>query len=86
VHLYNVMSGKSTSHLLAFRAFPGMHSGQRIAEELGPVIDEFELRTKLHDIVSDNASAMKRAMHIVLDVPESDDQNSLDDYLDDESL
>ena len=86
VHVYNVKSGKSTSHLLAFRAFPGTHSGQRIAEELGAVIDEFELRTKLRYIVSDNASAMKRAMHILLDVPESDDQNSLDDYLDDESL
>jgi hypothetical protein len=64
-HIYNVMTGRSTSHILAFRAFRGTHSGQRIADELEAVINEFQLRSKIRFIVSDNASAMKRAMHIL---------------------
>jgi hypothetical protein len=39
-HIFNVMTGRSTSHLLAFRAFQGTHSGELMADELGAVINE----------------------------------------------
>jgi hypothetical protein len=80
------MTGRSTSHLLAFRAFPGTRTGQRIADELEAVINEFQLRSKIRFIVSDNSSAMKRAMHILLDASESNERKSIDKYFDDSSL
>ncbi len=45
VHTFD--NGKPASNLLAFPAFRGSHAGQRIADELDSVINEFNLKEKL---------------------------------------
>lgn len=93
VTVHTFLDGVSSSQLLAFRSFPGVHSGQRIADELESVINEFELAEKLRFIVSDNASNMKKAMHLLFDaMSDGDDLENdgssrpIDKYFDDPSM
>src|SRR6266496_4375674 len=67
VTVHTFLHGTSYSHLLAFRSFPGKHTGQRVADELNSIIVEYDIQRKLRFIVSDNASNMKLAMHLLLD-------------------
>ena len=49
VHMFS--SGVPKSYLLAFRTFEGSHTGQRIAEELDAVMEEFHIVCKtLHSL------------------------------------
>lgn len=88
VTVHKFVHGKSFSELLAFRSLPGSHTGQRVAEELEIIINEFELQSKVRFIVSDNASNMKKAMHVLFDdLSDTDaESNTLDQYFDDPSL
>ena len=90
VTVHKFVDGKSFSELLAFRSLPGSHTGQRVAEELEIIINEFELQSKIRFIVSDNASNMKKAMHVLfddlLDTDAETESNTLDHYFDDPSL
>lgn len=88
VTVHKFVSGKNSSHLLAFRTLPGSHTGQRIAEELEAIINEFGLQNKVRFIVSDNASNMKKAMHLLFEAISDDDEdgNTIDNYFDDPSL
>jgi hypothetical protein len=53
---------------------------------LEAVINEFQLQSKIRFIVSDNATAKKRAKHILLGASQSNEQESIDKYFDDSSL
>jgi hypothetical protein len=44
------------SHLLAFMALRGSHTGQRIADELDSVMREYYSKEKVRLVVIDNAS------------------------------
>ena len=82
VHLF--ASGKPKSYLLAFRTFEGSHTGQRIADELDTIMDDFHITSKARFIVTDNASNMKKAMCILLGNNEA--SSSVDTYCDNPSL
>jgi len=60
-------SGEPNSHLLAFRAFSGSHTGQHIAESLEAIIEQNELQTKIRSVVTDNAANMRKAMSVMLE-------------------
>jgi len=66
VHLFSF--GKPESYLVAFRTFEGSHShtGQRIADELDTVMEDFNITSRTRFIVTDNTSNMKKAMCILL--------------------
>jgi len=59
------------SRLLAFKCFEGSHTGQHIAEALEDVVDESGLRNKVRCIVTDNASNMRKALSLILDINDS---------------
>ena len=73
------LDGKPVSMLPSFKAFAGSHTGERISEALGDVIDEYELQSKVRFIVTDNASNMRKAMDVMTSVQDDDDQTTLDD-------
>lgn len=64
VHLFSF--GKPESYLVAFRTFEGSHTGQRIADEMDTVMEDFNITNRTRFIVTDNASKMKKAMCILL--------------------
>ena len=82
VHAFR--KGSLASHLLAFRAFHGSHTGQSIADALEAVISESKIQTKVRYVVTDNASNMKKAMSVLFDDGSDEDLRIDDD--DDPSL
>lgn len=84
VHMF--MQGRAVSHLLAFKAMPGSHTGQRIADELESVVTEFNIKPKVQYVVTDNASNMIKALSLFFpsDDIEGDKElveNAVDDHL-----
>lgn len=77
VHFFR--NAKPISHLLAFRAFRGSHTGRNIAEALESITSEFNIQNKIRYIVTDNASNMKAAMNVSFD---DGDESRLDDDAD----
>lgn len=79
------------SCLLTFSSFRGSHTGARIAEEIEKSIAENRLEGKVDYIVTDNASNMKCALNVLVDMQtESTDKELVEQpdeaMLDDESL
>ena len=60
------IDGNPESYLLAFRAFSGSHTGQRIAESLESVITDHNIQHEIRSVVTDNASNMKKALSVIL--------------------
>jgi len=50
--------------LLSFTSFKGSHTGQRIAAEIDRIVEQNKLAGKVHYIVTDNASNMKKAIDV----------------------
>lgn len=53
------------SLLLTFEAFRGSHTGQNIAEAIDRCIEKYKLRDKVHYIVTDNATNMRKAFSVL---------------------
>ena len=51
VTVHTFLNGSSESHLLAFHAFQGSRTGQRIADALEAVIIDRHIHTKVHNVV-----------------------------------
>lgn len=79
----------SVSGLLTFTPFRGSHTGVRIAEEIEKAISENRLESKVSYITTDNASNMKRAFSVLLELQDDcvDEVDEADEgVLDDDSL
>jgi hypothetical protein len=79
VTVHALRHGVPVSHMLAFQAFHGTHTGQKIAESLEAVIADSKLQTKVQYVVTDNASNMIKAISVLFD---DGDQYRLDDNSD----
>jgi hypothetical protein len=71
VTVHTFVDGQPKSHLLAFRAFTGSHTGQSISQALESVITDWGLQDKIRCIVTDNASNMKKALSLIFEVDEA---------------
>ena len=69
VHMFD--NGVPESRLLAFKSFSESHTGAHIAEALDEVIQQNGLHGKVSTVVTDNASNMRKALSLVLEVSES---------------
>lgn len=80
---------KPMSGLLQFIPIDGSHTGQRIAEHIHMVIEEFNLDGKVSFVVSDNASNMRKAFDVLKVLQgqedEADDLINQDDDEDEEN-
>lgn len=77
-HIYDVVSRTLKTQLIAFKSFRGAHTGSRIAEVLEETLTEDSLRSKVHFMVTDNASNMKKATTFLFHVPDNDNEDSED--------
>ena len=50
---------------MAFEAFRGSHTGQNIAESIERCLHKYRLRQKVHYIITDNASNMRKAFSVL---------------------
>ena len=50
---------------MAFEAFRGSHTGQNIAETIERCLQKYRLREKVHYIITDNASNMRKAFSVL---------------------
>jgi len=53
------------SFLVAFEAFRGSHTGQNIAEAIERCLQKYRLQEKVHYIITDNASNMRKAFSVL---------------------
>ncbi len=72
-----VQNGALKTQLIHFKSFRGSHTGVRIAEALEDILfdQNYGLRTKVHYIVTDNASNMKKAATFLFQCREADNIN-----------
>ena len=64
-HMFNANRGLPQSMLLKFQSFRGSLTGQGIAQAIEECIADNSLQCKVHYVVSDNASNMKKALSFV---------------------
>jgi hypothetical protein len=64
-HMSDVTRGQPQSMLLKFQSFRGSHTGQDIAQAIEECIADNSLHHKVHYVVSNNASNMKKALNFV---------------------
>ena len=64
-HMFNCVSGKPSSLLMTFKSFKGSHTGESISQIVTEALAEFSIQDKVHYIVTDNASNMRKAMDFV---------------------
>lgn len=64
-HIFDAARGQPQSLLLKFKSFRGSHTGQSIAQAIEVCISDNSLQSKVHHVVSDNASNMKKALSFV---------------------
>ena len=83
VTAHTLTGGVPSSDLLAFKTVQGSHTGQRINDELEHVIAEFDMKSKIRHIVTDNASNMIKAMSLFFP---SDEDIDLQSHVDDIDL
>lgn len=96
VHAFDTSTGELITKLLKFKSFKGSHTGQHIAESIEATIAENDLQSKVHYIVTDNASNMRKAMSVMFasshdsasehEGLESAEHNDDEDDLDDGTL
>ena len=79
-----LIAGVPDSRLIAFRSFSGSHTGQHIADALEGIVVQHELQSKIRFCVTDNASNMRKALTLILDI--NDVLISLDGSVDDPTL
>lgn len=64
------------SNLLCIERFSGSHTGEKIAESLDKLVDEYNIRDKIIYVISDNASNMRKAFSLAFPEPDSDNDDS----------
>jgi hypothetical protein len=64
VTVHSFVKGQPFTHLLAFKTFRGSHTGQRIAEAMDEIVNEYAIKDKVNFIITDNASNMLKAMSL----------------------
>lgn len=74
------------SFLVAFEAFRGSHTGQHIAEAIDRCMEKYSLREKVHYIVTDNASNMRKAFTVLEELAGTTDVGMDMPGLDDDAL
>jgi hypothetical protein len=74
------------SHLLAFMALRGSHTGQRIADELDYVMREYCLKEKIRFVLTDNASNMLKALCLFFPSDDDSSNYTLDSNVDDATV
>lgn len=85
-HTHN--NGTVKTQLIHFKSFSGSHTGARIAEVLEEVFTEENLRSKVHFVITDNASNMKKAATFLFRESEVEDDGQGSDLtiMEDEGL
>jgi hypothetical protein len=81
-HMFDAARGQPQSMLLKFQSFRGSHTGQNIAEAIEECITDNSLQCKVHHVVSDNASNMKKALSFVFS---SGPRGTIESWLNSES-
>ena len=69
---------KLQSLMLACRRFMGSHTGDEIATHFEEIVESFDLTGKVFYVVTDNASNMTRAFHLLTSIDESDTEHDTD--------
>jgi hypothetical protein len=64
-HMFDATRDQPQSMLLKFQSFRGSHTGQGIARATEGCIADNSLHHRVHYVVSDNASNMKKALNFV---------------------
>lgn len=72
------------SNLLACNRFKGSHTAERICDQFEVICDEYNIKDKLHYIISDNAANMRKAFTVCFPAEQEDDDDG--DHLDDPEL
>ncbi|XP_024908564.1 zinc finger BED domain-containing protein 4-like [Cynoglossus semilaevis] len=72
------------SNLLACERFKGSHTAERICDQFESICDEYTIKDKLENIISDNAANMRKAFSVCFPSEQEDDDDG--DYLDDPEL
>jgi hypothetical protein len=90
-HIFSLETTEVSSYLITFKQFQGSHTGHAIASEIENTLCVYNLNSKVHFIVTDNASNMKKALSFVFpshNILQETEGNILDDSddLDDPSL
>jgi len=83
VTVHTLTRGVPSSALLAFKTVRGSHTGQLINDEMEHVTAEFDLKSKIRHVVTDNASNMIKAMCLFFP---SDEDVDLQSHVDDIDL
>lgn len=81
-HTFDATRGQPRSMLLKFQSFRGSHTGQGIAQAIEECITDNSLQCKVHYVVSDNTSNMKKALSFVFS---SGPRGTIDSWLNSES-
>lgn len=64
-HMFSCLSGKPSSLLVTFKSFKGSHTGESISQIVTEALAEYSIQDKVHYIVTDNASNMRKAIDFV---------------------
>jgi hypothetical protein len=70
---YFSKEGTLCSSLIRFHAFTGSHTGTKIAAAMEEIMADCDIKDKVHYIVTDNASNMKKAATFIFALPSDDD-------------
>ena len=69
---------KIHSVMLACRHFVGSHTGEAIVSNFEEIVDSFDLTGKVLYVVTNNATNMKRAFHLLTDTTDHDHDHEAD--------
>uniref|UniRef100_A0A3Q1BM98 BED-type domain-containing protein n=1 Tax=Amphiprion ocellaris TaxID=80972 RepID=A0A3Q1BM98_AMPOC len=72
------------SNLLACDRFKGSHTGERICEQFEAICHEYDIKSKLDYVITDNAANMRKAFTVCF--PSEEGEVHDDDHLDDPEL
>ena len=64
-HTFDILLGRPNSVLVLFRTFKGSHTGVSIADAIEQCISEYSMQEKVHYIITDNASNMRKALSLI---------------------
>lgn len=81
-----IIDFKLHSIMLTCHRFRGSHTGEAIHSEFEAVLDSFDISGKVDNVVTDNASNMKRAFRLITAESDEEESGISDDEDEDEEL
>jgi hypothetical protein len=78
VHFVHPLTLAMVSSVLTCRRFKGSHTGQAIGEMLSSIFSEFNITSKIQNVVTDNAANFTKAFTLFA-INESDEGTTIDD-------